>query len=115
MEIATPGRMRLATKLSGKPHTGARPTISSRSGKPLKNSPKKPSTSPAVNHSGRPIGEADLAQPLAISNRHAVRAQVQLRLQVQGQQFRPLRFDHDFILCSDLVLKADEGLFGNVV
>src|SRR5713226_3926717 len=54
--MATPGRMRLATKLRGKPHTGARPTMSRRSGKPLKKRPKKPSTSPAVNHSGRPLG-----------------------------------------------------------
>ena len=75
--------MRLATKLKGKPHTGARPTINRRSGKPLKNNPKKPSTSPAVNHSGRSIGEADLAQPLTIGNGHTVRAQVQLRLQIQ--------------------------------
>src|SRR5271168_3237324 len=49
MEIAAPGRMRLATKLRGKPQTGARPTINRRSGKPLKKRPKKPSTSPAVN------------------------------------------------------------------
>src|ERR1700691_1197169 len=41
--------MRLATKLRGKPQTGARPTIKRRSGKPLKKRPKKPSTSPAVN------------------------------------------------------------------
>src|SRR5271165_4633833 len=61
MEIAAPGRMRPATKLRGKPHNGARPTISKRSGKPLKNSPKKPSTSPAVNHSGRPTGKVNLA------------------------------------------------------
>src|SRR5271155_2329022 len=50
--------MRPATKLRGKPHTGARPTMSRRSGKPLKNRPKKPSTSPAVNHSGCSIGKA---------------------------------------------------------
>src|SRR5580658_5338558 len=49
MEIAAPGRMRPATKLRGKPHMGARPTINRRSGKPLKKRPKKPSTSPAVN------------------------------------------------------------------
>jgi hypothetical protein len=48
-ERATPGRMRVVTKATGKPQRGARPTMRSRSGKPEKKRPKKPSMSPGVN------------------------------------------------------------------
>jgi hypothetical protein len=42
--------MRLATITTGNPQSGARPAIKSKSGKPLKKSPKKPSRSPETNH-----------------------------------------------------------------
>src|SRR6267378_3221539 len=41
--------MRLDTSSRGNPQSGASPAMRSKSGKPLKNSPKKPSKSPGTN------------------------------------------------------------------
>src|ERR1700730_1695590 len=50
IENATAGRMRLDTSSRGNPQRGASPAMRSKSGNPLKNSPKKPSKSPGTNH-----------------------------------------------------------------
>src|ERR1700760_4264102 len=115
MEKAAAGRMWLAPKVRGKPQTGARPVISSKSGKPLKNNPKKLSRSPEVNHSGCSIAEANVAQPFSVGNGHAVGAKVQLSLQVKRQQLRPLRLDDRFILRGNPVLEVDKGIVGHIV
>src|SRR5579862_5819987 len=131
--------MRVATSVGENPRNGAKPAMSNRSGKPLKKSPNDPSTSPATNHfaegsdsvciaegilnivpsedcaSCRAVVQASLLQPATISDRHAIGAHVQLRLQVERQQLRTLRLDNGNVLMADAILKAAQLLLRHVV
>src|ERR1700733_9655214 len=97
IESATPGRMRVVTSAAENPQRGARPTMSSRSGKPLKKRAKKPSQAPGTNHRERPtlslggctggsatvadtsggsVAKTEFSQPLAIGDGSAVRTKI---------------------------------------
>src|SRR5262245_63521689 len=72
------------------------------------------SASSTLLGSCRAEAEAELAQPCAIGDGGAVRAQMQFRLEVERQQLRALRLDDGDILPGDLVLEGAYLLVGLV-